>query len=235
MLEVETLDEVPEKYRGDYVEKKEGEKVTYIHRAFVASKENTEKLKGRLADYDTVKAKLQAIEDERAKEAQEREARKLKGLKDANDYEALLKIEQEKSQDLERRSGETVKQYNERIEALKKRIEEKETKLAIKELSELAHDDHKAAFERLVKSQVKFDPETDKYTFFDDDGGATSLDLEGFKAHIKGSKVYAGLIKAESSKGGLGQNSRSGGGASDLSKLPPTERITAARAKAKKS
>lgn len=231
MLEVESLEIVPEQFRGDYVEKKDGEKVTFIHRAFVAVKENNEKLKGRITEFDSVKAKLQAIEDERAKEAQEREARKLKGLKDANDYEALLKIEQEKSQDLERRSGETVKQYQDRLKAANDKLAKKAIDSAIGELSKLAHEDHEGAFVRLIKSQVIFDAETDKYTFLDDDGGATSLDLEGFKAHIKSSKVYAGLIKGESSKGGLGQNSKSGGGAIDLSKLSPTERINHARSK----
>lgn len=212
MLEVEKLDIIPEQFRGDYVEKKDGEKVTFIHRAFVASKENTEKLKGRLADYDTLKAKLQAIEDERAKEAREREERKLKGLRDANDYEALLKLEQEKTQDLERRSGETVKQYQDRLKAANDKLAKKAVDSAIGELATLAHDDHKAAFTRLVKSQVTYDAESDKYTFLDDDGGATSLDLQGFKAHIASSKVYAGLIKAETSKGGHGENSRNAGG-----------------------
>lgn len=235
MLEVDNLDIVPEQFRGDYVEKKEGEKVTFIHRAFVAVKEKNQKIEGRLADYDNLKTKLQAIEDERAKEAEERERRKLQGLHDAKDYEALLKLEKEKVQDLERRSGETAKQFQDRLKAANDKLAKKAVDSAIGELAALAHDDHKAAFTRLVKSQVTFDPETDKYTFLDDDGGATSLDLEGFKAHIKSSTVYAGLIKAESSKGGLGQNGKSGGGASDLSKLPPTERMTAARAKAKKS
>lgn len=212
MLEVESLDIVPESFRGDYVEKKDGDKVTFIHRAFVAVKEKNQKLEGRLADFDTVKTKLQTIEEQQAKEAREREDRKLKGLRDAHDYEALLKLEQEKTQDLERRSGETVKQYQDRLKAANDKLAKKAVDSAISELAALAHDDHKAAFTRLVRSQVTFDPETDKYTFLDDDGGATSLDLEGFKAHIASSKVYAGLIKAETSKGGHGENSRNAGG-----------------------
>lgn len=235
MLEVESLDIVPESFRGDYVEKKDGDKVTFIHRAFVAVKEKNQKIEGRLADYDNLKTKLQAIEDERAKEAEERERRKLQGLHDAKDYEALLKIEKEKVQDLERRSGETSKQFQERLKAREDKLEKMAVGLIEAELSELAHDDHKLAFKRLIRGQIKFDIDADKPIFLDDDGGATSLDMEGFKAHIKGSTMFAGLIKAESSKGGLGQNGKSGGGASDLSKLPPTERMTAARAKAKKS
>ncbi len=229
MLEVESLDVIPESSRGDYVEKKDGDKVTFIHRAFVAVKEKNQKLESRLTEYDTLKTKLQSIEDERAKESREREERKLKGLHDAKDYEALLVIEQQKLQDMERRTGETKKQYEDRVEALKSRISDKAIKSTISELSELAHDDHKAAFARLVKSQVTYDAETDKYTFLDDDGGATSLDLEGFKSHIKGSTVYAGLVKAESSKGGLGENSRNSGGKNvitraDFDRMPPEKR-----------
>ena len=61
------------------------------------------------------------------------------------------------------------------------------------------------AFKKLISDRVSYDPETDKYTFTDEDGGATSLDLAGFKADILKSDTYAAMLKATVSSGGHGK------------------------------
>lgn len=234
MIDVEKLDDVPEKFRGDYIEVKEGDKVVFRNKAFIALKEVNERLKGKtttLEEKATAYDKLQAeVEAKRVKD----EADRVKGLHDKSDYKSLLEELQQKYTDLEKRSGETQKQYDERVGNLQTKISSKAVESTISDLAELATDDGKKSFKRLVKDRIKYDPETEKYTFLDEDGGATSLDLAGFKREIENSDMYAPLLKAKVSTGGFGRNATKGaGGADQKSTLSPVERMNAARAKTK--
>jgi len=235
MIDVEKLEDVPEKYRADYVEVKDGEKVIYRNKAFIALKEVNERLKGKTSSLEekaTAYDALQAdIEAKRVKD----EADRIAGLHDKKDYKGLLDELQQKYADLEKRAGETQKQFDERVGGLQAKISTKAVESTISDLAELATDDGKKSFKKLVKDRIKYDPETEKYTFLDEDGGATSLDLAGFKREIENSDMYAPLLKAKVSVGGFGRNATKGtGGADQISKLSPTARIDAARAKQNK-
>jgi hypothetical protein len=235
MIDVEDINEIPEKFRADYVEVKEGDKTLWRNKAFSALKEVNEKLKGK---FTTASEKASAYdklqEDLEAKRVKD-EADRIAGLHDKKDYKGLLDELQQKYADLEKRAGETQKQFDERVGNLQSKISTKAVESTIADLSELATDDGKKSFKRLVKDRIKYDPETEKYTFLDEDGGATSLDLAGFKREIENSDMYAPLLKAKVSVGGFGRNATKGtGGADQNSKLSPTARIDAARAKQNK-
>lgn len=230
MIDVEDINEVPEKYRGDYVQVKEGDKTLYRNKAFIAVKEVNDKLKGRTASLEEKASAYDKLQTELEEKRKKDEEDRLKGLHDNKDYKALLEIEKQKLEDLTKRSGETVKQFEERTKALQERISTKAIEAVVSDLSTLATDAGQKLFKKAIRDRINYDAEADRFTFLDEDGGATSLDLADFKAEVLKSDTYASLIKADVSQGGKGRNAVKGGGAADLSKLPPTERITAARA-----
>ena len=234
MIDVTDINEVPEKYRADYVEVKEGDKTLWRNKAFIAVKEANEKYKGKLSTAEekaTAYDKLQAdIEAKRVKD----EADRIAGLHDKKDYKGLLDELTQKYNDLEKRSGETQKQFDERVSNLQTKISSKAVESTISDLAELATDDGKKSFKRLVKDRIKYDPETEKYTFLDEDGGATSLDLAGFKREIENSDMYAPLLKAKVSVGGHGRNATKGaGGANQDENIKPVDRMNRGRANRK--
>lgn len=230
MIDVDDIAEVPEKYRDQYAQVKDGDKTIWRNKAFIAVKEANEKYKGRAAELGekaSAYEKLQAeIEAKRIKD----EADRIASLHDKKDYKSLLDELTQKYSDLEKRSGETQKQFDERVSNLHGKISTKAVESVISDLAELATDDGKKSFKRLVKDRIKYDPEAEKYTFLDDDGGVTSLDLAGFRREIEDSDMYAPLLKAKTSVGGHGRNAKSGGGASlvmkrsDFEAKSPAER-----------
>lgn len=232
MIDVDDINEVPEKYRGDYIQVKEGDKDIWRNKGFVALKETSEKYKNRVTElgekasaYDKLQADLEA---KRVKD----EADRIAGLHDKKDYKGLLDELTQKYADLEKRSGETQKQYDERVGKLQEKISGKAVESTISDLAELATDDGKKSFKRLVKDRIKYDPETEKYTFLDEDGGVTSLDLAGFRREIENSDMYAPLLKAKVSVGGHGRNATKGtGGADQNDSITPVERMNRARSK----
>lgn len=234
MIDVEDINEIPEKYRDQYVKVKDGDKELWRNKGFIAAKETSEKYKARSSELSEKAIAYDKLQEElEAKKIKDEEDR-IKGLHDKNDYKGLFSELQQKYADLEKRSGETQKQYDERVGNLQAKISAKAVESTISDLAELATDDGKKSFKRLVKDRIKYDPETEKYTFLDEDGGATSLDLAGFKREIENSDMYAPLLKAKVSVGGHGRNATKGtGGADQNSKLSPVEKINSARAKQK--
>lgn len=235
MIDVEDINEVPEKYRGDYVEVKDGDKTIYRNKAFVAVKEANDKYKSRMTAAEEKAAKLDAIEAERAEEKRKAEENRIKGLHDKKEFEPLYKELEQKYKDLEKRSGETAKQFQDRENQLKDKINSKAVDSLLGDLSELFTDAGKKTGKRLLKDMIKYDAEEETYTFLDEDGGVTSLDVDGFKSYVENSDLYASLLKAKTSTGGFGKNAQKGGGAarkfteyspaelSDIQRTKPTE------------
>lgn len=232
MIDVEDINEVPEKYRGDYVEVKEGDKTLFRNKAFVAVKEANEKYKTRatgLEEKANAFDKLQA--DLEAKKQQDEQDR-IKGLHDKKEFEPLYKELEQKYKDLEKRSGETAKQFQDRENSLKEKINVKAVDSLLGEFSDLFTEAGRKTGKRLLKDQIKFDAETETYTFLDEDGGVTSLDRDGFKSYVENSELYASLLKAETSTGGHGKNAqKSGGAAKKFTDYNPSELANIQRTK----
>jgi len=99
--------------------------------------------------------------------------------------------------DSEKRAGETLAEYKERIEKLTGNMKAEKvnaivTDLAAKHATEAGRETAKM----LLKQLVDFDPETNKTIFKGLDGSATSLDLAGFESDLLNNPVFAPLLKA---------------------------------------
>jgi len=216
------FNELPEFIKGDY------EQVGEIYRPKAEGKASALKASLDALDgkFKTTDAQLREIlakhEDDRTKAEQAA----LERLKKEGKVDEILA-------DYERRANETKTQYEARIEKLAGQIKtEKRTSLIHEITSELkVFEDSKKTFSKLVQDRIEVDPESGKITFLDENGSATSLDKAGFIAELAKDTAYDRMRQATVNNGGKANgNNGQGGGASDLSKLPPTERITAARA-----
>ena len=203
MIEVKDLNDVPEKYRADYIEvEKDGGKI-FQHKDFLTV---IGAMKRKGEERDTLANELKGYKSKEAERAAEAEKKALEKLKAEGKIDEILA-------DSERRHGETIKQYEDRIAKRDAVVIKKARDSVVNELSALATEAGAKAFKKLISDRVSYDPETDKYTFTDEDGGATSLDLAGFKADILKSDTYAAMLKADVSSGGHGKNALNGGGA----------------------
>jgi len=203
MIEVQSLDDVPEKFRADYVEvEKDGNKI-YQHKDFVTV---IGAMKRKGEERDTLANELKGYKSKEAERAAEAERKALEKLKAEGKIDEILA-------DSEKRHGETIKQYEERIAKRDAVVIKKARDAVVSELSTLATEVGAKAFKKLISERVDYDPETDKYSFKDEEGGATSLDLAGFKADVLKSPTYAAMLKATVSSGGHGKNVLNGGGA----------------------
>jgi hypothetical protein len=213
-LTAEQFEQVPEFLKGDF------EQFGEVYRHKTEGKVNT--LKQSLDSLDVKLKERERMESEKLRDA---EAKALERLKKEGKTDEIIA-------DYEKRLGETQKQFEERINKMVAAAKNDKRAAIVADLSaELATDNGKKTFARLVESRIDYDPETGKTIFLNEDGSASSLDLAGFKAEISNSDLYAPVLKAKVNSGGFARGSNNNGGsAPDLSKLSPTERINAARA-----
>lgn len=197
-LTQEQFEQLPDFVKQDYAEH-EG--------AFVPVAElKVSKLKSSLDGMDAKLKEFQSKEAEKLAEAERQALEKLK--KDGKIDEVVA--------DVERRAGETIKQYQERVERLANQIKTEKRGAVVADLAaELATDVGLTAFKRLVSQRIDVDAETGKVTFLNDDGSASSLDLAGFKAELSKDPVFAPVLKAAVATrgGGLANGSQSSGSA----------------------
>lgn len=226
----EQFEQIPEFLRDDY--EKNGE--VYRHKTTGKVDHLKRSLDALDGKYKETNEKLSSIEAGKAAEIEAARAAALEGARNKGDVAAIEKRYQEQMADMEKRTGETLKQRDERIESLIGERKKERIDLIVSELSNDATDDGKIAFKRLIRARIDYNPENGQTIFLDEDGGATSLDLKGFQAELKKEAMLKPLLKATTVTTGGGQangGSNFGGSASVNSKLSPVERITAARNK----
>jgi len=203
MIEVASLDVIPEGFRGDYVEVEKDGKKLFQHKDFVTV---IGAMKRKGEERDALATELKGFKSQESIKQAEAEKKALEKLKAEGKIDEILA-------DSEKRHGETIKQFEERIAKRDAVVIKKARDAVVSELSTLATEVGAKAFKKLISERVDYDPETDKYSFKDEDGGATSLDLAGFKADVLKSPTYAAMLKAQASSGGFGTNASTGGGA----------------------
>lgn len=125
--------------------------------------------------------------------------------------------------DIERRHGETVKQFEERLKKRDERYINTERNNVINEIcSKLSvFDDSKSSFSKLVKDRINIDPETGSLSFLNDDGSASSLDTAGFVSELSKDKSFDRMRQASANIGGDAKGSNGG-------RTPATKTITRA-------
>lgn len=201
-LTAEQFEQVPDFLKADYVQ--DGE--VYRH----ASDLKVGKLKSSL---DGLDAKLREFEKGEQAKIEAAQAAALEKLKKEGKVDEILA-------DAERRIGETTKQFSERIERMTNQIKtEKRSALVADLAAELATDKGSRAFKALVQSRIDVDAETGKVTFLNDDGSASSLDLNGFKAELIKDDSLSPLLKADLvTQGGGKVNGSNGDGRTSFGK-----------------
>lgn len=203
---VESLEKVPEDWRDQFVEVEVDGKKGYQDKDSLALKQLAFNVK---EENKAVKGRLSEFEKQQAEKLADAERKAFEKLKAEGKTDEIVA-------DLERRNGETVKQFQDRIDRLTNSIKtEKRTALVADLAADLATDSGSKAFKRLVADRIDVDPETGKVTFLNDDGGASSLDLAGFKAELLKDDSLAPLLKAGivTKGGGNAQGSTGQGGA----------------------
>lgn len=179
-LTAEQFEQVPDFLKADYVQ--EGEVYRHVDTGRASAlKKSMDNLDGRLKDFErNEQAKIEAAQ-----------AAALEELKKEGKVDEILA-------DAERRIGETSKQYEARLERMANQIKtEKRSALVADLAAELATDKGSRAFKALVQSRIDVDAETGKVTFLNDDGSASSLDLNGFKAELMKDDSLSPLLKAD--------------------------------------
>lgn len=197
-LTKEQFEELPEFAKEQYVEDGEG----YSHKGMLKVKQTANDLDTKLKD---ISSKLDSFEEEKKAEIEKARKEALEQARSKGDVKAIEERYQQQLDDLEKRSNETVKQYEERLEKMSQAIKTDRKNAVVSELSEMATDKGRKAFKALVSSRVDIDPETGKAIFLDDEGRATSLDMKGFMAEIKKDEAFTPLVQADVTTNGGGK------------------------------
>ena len=211
-LTQEQFEQLPDFIRGDY------EKAGEVYRPVAEGKLSA--LKGSLNDLDSkykqANSRIEEIERSKAQEIENAKAEALKTARSKGDVETIEKRYQEQMADLEKRNGETMKQFEERIAKMSGAIKTKERSLIVGDIAKelKVFDDSGKLFSKMIQDRIDVDPETGKITFLDENGGATSLDKAGFIAELAKDSAYDRLRQANVATGGNANgNNGTGGGA----------------------
>lgn len=213
-LTQEQFDQVPEFIKGDY------EQVGEVFRLKAEGK--AEALKASLnaldGKYKGLEKTVADIESAKAAEIEAAKAEALEKARTKGDVAAIEKRYQEQMADLEKRSGETIKQYEDRMERLTGSMKESKRDAVVESLASKLNvfDKSRKVFDKLVRERIDYDPESGKVTYFDDQGGALSVDTAGFLAELEKDEGLFPLRQAPQTKGGQANGNYSGGGASPV-------------------
>ena len=220
----EQFAQLPEFAKADFVEV-DG---VYRHAGFVKVKKTADDLDTK---YRASNEKISAIESSKAAEIEAAKNAALELARSKGDVTAIEKRYQEQLADIERRNGETAKQQEERLNKLLSTTKAKSIDSIVAELAADATDDGREAYKRLIRQRIDYDAENGQYTFLDDAGSATALDLKGFRAESAKEAMFKPLLKAAHrvDGGGHANGSSFAGSAQQKSNLSPTERLTRAR------
>lgn len=217
---VESLEKVPEEWRGDFVEFELDGKKGYQHKDTIALANSLKNAKTERDQYRTKASEYEAQMSEAEKKAQERiEEAKRKALEEARskgDVDAIEKRYQEQMADLERRTTERVRKEVEG-EFKGKEAAQRQKSIA-KELGlQYGVDNHAAdTIRELLEKRIQIDADTGKEIYLDENGGATSLDRAGFEKEFFSSPRVIRLVKADvaTTGGGMANGNSGVGGAS---------------------
>lgn len=198
---VESLESLPEELRGQFVETEIDGKKGYQDKDSHELRQHMLNIKGENKTLKEAKA-----EQEKAlKEFQEAEQAKLAkaredALAEAESAGDIKRIKEEFAQreaDLRKTVKEEARREVEQ-EFTQKQAAERATSIAdnIGATLGIEKEDGETIAEILkAKGRVKVDPDTGKEQYYDDKGGALSVDREGFIALLKQEKRFARLIK----------------------------------------
>lgn len=191
-LTQEQFEQLPEFLKNDYVQ--DGE--VYRHGGVKKLKESLNQLDNK---YKETSSKLTEYESKQQQQQAEAERKALEKLKAEGKVDEILA-------DAERKHGETLKQYQERIDKMRDTARAGRRDEIASDLSSRASDRGRAAFKRLVSSLIDYDPETGTEIYFNEDGSASSAKTraEFYRDVIEKSDTFEPLLKGEVTTTGAG-------------------------------
>lgn len=204
-LNQEQFEALPDFIKADY--QQDGE--VYRHSAEFKAAKLKSSLDGLDSKLKETSGRLSEYEQKQSERQAEAERKALEKLKAEGKTDEIIA-------DIERRNGETVKQYQERIERMANQIKTEKRSAVVSDLAELATDKGRAAFKKLIASRIDVDAETGKVTYLNDDGSASSLDLVGFKAELLKDDSLSPLLKGDVVTTGGGNAQGSTGGSASV-------------------
>lgn len=222
---VENLDDVPESWREQFVETEIDGKKGFQDKDSNELKQHLFNVKSENKDHIAKNAELSSkFADIEAVKAADIEAAKNEALEKARsskDVDAIEERYKQQMEDLRTRNSAEIDEYKTKLDTLNTTTKNKAIDALVAEIGGMAMDGGREAFKRLIRSQIDYNAENGEYTFLDDGGGATSLDLNGFKADIAKNSLYSSLLPAEIiTKGGGNVNGSQNVG--DVSGVPKT-------------
>lgn len=227
---VEDIEQIPEGMREQFVETEvEGKKGWQdkdsheLRQHLFNIKGENKTLKEAKAEQEKTLKEFQAAEEEKLKQARE-EA--LAEAESAGDIKRIKEEFAQREEDLRKTVKEEARKEIEQ-EFTQKQANERAVSIAdnIGATLGVEKEDGEVIAEILkAKGRVKVDPDTGKDQYYDEKGGALSVDRDGFMELIKKEKRFARLIKSEVvTNGGGNVNGNGRGGAQPVSQNAAAE------------
>ena len=215
---VKTLEELPETMRDQFVASElEGVK-GFQHKTTVSLANSMRNAKAERDSYKTkftdIESRLTGFEASKATEIEAARTEALEKARTSGDVEAVETRYKQQMADFKTRSEAELNGVTDKYNKLLSENKGKQKKLFISDIaSEMASDKALKAFKILLESRIDIDPETGKEIYLDENGGATSLDLAGFKLDIQNDDMFGPLLKSGIVTDGGGNVNGGGGGA----------------------
>ena len=215
-IKVNSLDELDESVRDNFVAWKDGDKEIFVHKDLAESLKEQFRLKGDLTD---VKGKFDGIQSKLTELTRAEEERKR--LEEEAELEAKRKNGQhdEIIADWERKHAEA----QDTIAQLKQQRLDDKKETIVTELATAGTDDTRDMLKRLINQDLTHD-ENGELIVLDSAGKATSKTLEEYKAGLK--DLYPALVAGVQSNGGNANGGfNSGAGSKKPSEYTEAERV----------
>jgi len=155
------------------------------------------KYKTTAKELEELRGKLSAIEQEKLDAIEKAKKEALEDAKNKGDKSDAIELYEQQIQDLRDRTELEKTELKTQLEKLQGSIySEKKAKILADLRSEIGINKYAKSFNRLVGDRISIDADTGKPVFLNEDGSATSLDLNGFKEELLKDEELEPYVKA---------------------------------------
>jgi hypothetical protein len=200
-LKYDTLDQVEEKYRGDFVEWKDGEKTVFVPQEYADQMKEHFRLKGDFTELKTKsdqdRSRLDELSSAENERKRVREAADLEEKKKGGKYDEIIS-------DWERKHGEAQTT----IEQMKKDKLNGNKQTLVERLASAGTESSRSKLSRLINQDLGFD-DKGAIIVLDSEGKATSKTVDEYKTELK--VLYPELVAEVQSRGGKGNGGLNSG------------------------
>lgn len=196
--------DIPENETNDFVEFEDNGATVYLHKDFAQAKRDNYRLQGDVTkltgDTTTMKTKLDELsagETERQRIAEEE---RTKGLTAAERQQEII-------DNLTKKVDETENNYQARIAAADKKVNDASKASVVSDVATSATEANRSILRRMAAADLEMQADG-TIIVLDENGKATPQTVDEYKASLK--TRYPSLVSAVQSKGGLGKGGAGG-------------------------